>query len=220
MPDTTTSTYHLTQPEVGAAENTWGTSVNTNLANIDTLLANRVVKDRVGLDAIAVDPQVVTTGLRLSTQLDGVLAGSGQGVYENSAATARWVESRIMAQINHFFPIGMILMWSGDGGHLPPGWALCNGLNGTPNLSDRIILAAGNQNQPGYFGGVIQQGGGIGWHVHQGTQYIAMGYDGSPEFLDDYGGYPLYWPGDGGSSNLPYYVLCFIMKHVNFTTGM
>lgn len=42
------------------------------------------------------------------------------------------------------FIAGMIILWSGSLGSIPSGWALCNGSNGTPDLRDRFVVAAGS----------------------------------------------------------------------------
>lgn len=45
------------------------------------------------------------------------------------------------AALNSPIPSGIIVMWSGF--TAPSGWALCDGTNGTPNLRDRFVVAAG-----------------------------------------------------------------------------
>jgi len=42
------------------------------------------------------------------------------------------------------FTTGMILLWSGAIANIPNGWSLCDGTNGTPNLTDRFVVGAGN----------------------------------------------------------------------------
>jgi hypothetical protein len=37
-------------------------------------------------------------------------------------------------------PRGVIVAWAGTPNNVPTGWLLCNGSNGTPNLTDRFIL--------------------------------------------------------------------------------
>ena len=41
-------------------------------------------------------------------------------------------------------PSGFIGLWSGSSATIPPGWYLCDGNNGTPNLKDRFVIGAGN----------------------------------------------------------------------------
>lgn len=217
MPDTTTPIYHLTKPEVGAAKDTWGSSINANLDLIDTLLRNRLTKTLTGLDVGEGLYQICDTHI-IAAEQSASAAGTNDINYR-SLTTSRWVESRIHAILNHFFPIGTILMWSGTFGNIPAGWFLCNGAYGTPNLVDRVVVCAGNQNLPGEFGGVIiagQKGAVPPSHYHAGTQYVPY-EPGGPEFLDDYGGLPvpIY-----GSPSMPYYTVCFIMKYVNWGPGV
>lgn len=55
--------------------------------------------------------------------------------------------------ISNGVPSGAILMWSGSVATIPSGWYLCNGTNGTPNLTDRFIIGAGNTYSVGASGG-------------------------------------------------------------------
>jgi len=51
-------------------------------------------------------------------------------------------------------PAGLISMWSGSIGSIPSGWYLCDGSNGTPNLTDRFIIGAGSSYAVNGVGGV------------------------------------------------------------------
>jgi microcystin-dependent protein len=39
----------------------------------------------------------------------------------------------------------MIVMYKGDAGAVPAGWAICNGQNGTPDLRDKFVACAGSK---------------------------------------------------------------------------
>jgi len=54
---------------------------------------------------------------------------------------------------NYMVPKGAIIMWSGSLVSIPPGWALCDGSNGTPDLRDRFIVGAGSSYSVGSTGG-------------------------------------------------------------------
>lgn len=78
-------------------------------------------------------------------------------------------------------PTGVIAMWSGTNANIPSGWALCDGLNGTPDLTDRFILgraAASNTNSTGGANTVTLATGNLPAHTH-GIGNIATASDGA-----------------------------------------
>jgi microcystin-dependent protein len=66
----------------------------------------------------------------------------------NSSAVFPYSEGGVTynATLNQIIPTGVIMMWSGSIASVPDGWALCNGLNGTPNLTNRFIVGANVDN--------------------------------------------------------------------------
>ena len=73
--------------------------------------------------------------------LDGAPGTSGQFLMSaGPGETPQWGS----AEIPDAFSPGMIILWSGLTSTIPTGWALCNGAGGTPNLTDRFIVGAGN----------------------------------------------------------------------------
>jgi hypothetical protein len=96
------------------------------------------------------------------------------GTNTTPLATTGFVTSAINATL---FPTGGIIMWSGTIATIPSGWALCNGSNGTPDLRDRFIVGA-TQDDAGVAktnitGSLTQTGGSkdaiVVSHVHTGT---------------------------------------------------
>jgi hypothetical protein len=64
-------------------------------------------------------------------------------------------------------PTGGIIMWSGSIASIPTGWFLCDGTNGTPNLSNRFVVAAGSTYAVGSSGGSADAI--VVAHTHAGT---------------------------------------------------
>ena len=57
---------------------------------------------------------------------------------------------------------GYIIMWSGAIADIPPGWVLCDGNNGTPDLRNRFVIAAGDTY-------AVDETGGSDTHAHDFT---------------------------------------------------
>lgn len=52
----------------------------------------------------------------------------------------RLVVNKLVTQQFNVIPTGMIIMWHGSLASIPQGWKVCDGMNGTPNLTNRFIV--------------------------------------------------------------------------------
>ena len=150
--------FTYTAPVVGGSENTWGTTLNQNWADLSTFLGS------LDSSELATLVGVTATTAELNTT-DGIdTAGTGFG----------------------YVPQGGIIMWSGSVASIPSGWHLCNGSNSTPDLRDRFVVGAGANyavNATGGEGYVTLVTGHIPAHTHSdGTLAAASagGHDHAP----------------------------------------
>jgi len=68
------------------------------------------------------------------------------------ASTTIYGDLKVTGESN-VMPSGGIIMWSGSTDDIPTTWALCDGLNGTPDLRDRFVVGAGSSYSVGATGG-------------------------------------------------------------------
>jgi len=111
---------------------------------------------------------------------------------------------------------GVIVMWSGAIADIPTGWALCNGSNDTPDLRDRFVVCAkeddGGVAKTNLTGSLTQSGASnVEAHVHSlgmtaGATY-ATGAGGTFLGQVNTGSY-----GTGTETYPKYYALAYIMK--------
>jgi hypothetical protein len=114
------------------------------LNNLETIYSEAVS----AIDAITHSDRYYTKAQADARYFTSSTDGSGSGMV--AATLDGWTAVQI---INSGVPGRCIGMWRSTVATIPEGYVLCDGLNGTPDLRDRFLVAAGGNYDPGDVGG-------------------------------------------------------------------
>lgn len=141
-----------------------------------------------------------------------------------SGASVRAKLNLALAQLDAMS--GVIMLWSGTVASIPTGWFLCNGSNGTPDLRDRFVVGA-RQDDAGVaktnLTGALTQSGGSISHTHNITDpthahswaetTVATGAESVVSYnAGATDAAPTGVTADSTDAPQPYYALAYIMK--------
>jgi len=131
------SCIELIGDNTSGASSSYSNSIRFNTANTERMIINSSGNVGVGTNAPGVRLDV-SGAAKITGNLD--MNNSGKIIQlvnptnNQDAATKSYVDTSI--------PIGGIIMWSGTIASIPTNWRLCDGSNGTPNLTNRFVIGA------------------------------------------------------------------------------
>ena len=109
----------------------------------------------------------------IESYIDSRIAGELSGIY----SSLNYLNDKVNNEEFGDIPTGVVVAWSGSEAQIPSGWALCNGLNGTPDLRNRFIYGSGTgaTYNPGTTGGATTHTLTVAEmpsHTHNYTLYV------------------------------------------------
>jgi hypothetical protein len=114
----------------------YGTDVSGNVNALVNDYNGNITNANIATNASIVDTKLAA----ISTA--GKVSGAALVSLGDIPNTAGVIPAANLPSASAVIPSGVIVMWSGTIATIPSGWFLCNGTNSTPNLVDRFIVGA------------------------------------------------------------------------------
>lgn len=131
-----------------------------DLTAAETTLTNAINAEEAA--RIAADTTEAAARSAADTALETLLSNSANINFDPAgtvllsttvSAAIKEVLNTLQSNLDAAVPNGIIAMWKGTTLTIPEGWALCDGLNGTPDLRDKFIIGVGAANTYAATGG-------------------------------------------------------------------
>ncbi len=179
--------------KAGASAEEVRIEANAQLARIETEGQQYLEMVRIEGEAITIAKQeacrwadMSLDSLEQSKAITAELPNHVQAGIDTLKREYEALQQQILSDGQSLFPQGIICLWSGVVTSIPHGWLLCNGLNGTPNLTDKFVVGSGGAYEVNSQGGATTHGHGvtvsgttlttshIPWHSH-GVELLVDG---------------------------------------------
>jgi hypothetical protein len=159
-----------------------------NWANGNITNANIKSGAAISLSKLSLSDNATLSGdITFTGTVTGILPAIEEGDADKVLTVNAGEDGVEWAAVPEGVPSGVIVMWSGSVATIPTGWFLCDGDNDTPDLRDRFIVGAkeddGGVAKTNVTGSLTQSGDGtIPSHTHTGpahTHSLPMNTSGS-----------------------------------------
>tara|TARA_B100001173_G_scaffold309234_1_gene321129 strand:- start:1468 stop:3624 length:2157 start_codon:yes stop_codon:yes gene_type:complete len=118
-------------------------NVNIDANTIDVDSGDLILKSDTGqvvVENVTFNSNTIST----NNSLDLNLTAAGGDIFTQNTNLDLGTGVLTVNSVQHaHVPTGAIIIWYGNSGNVPTGWVICDGNNGTPNLSGRFIVCSG-----------------------------------------------------------------------------
>ena len=171
-----TITYGAESPNTLIRSSRW----NQNVTDISTFINNNSIDSNDNIKNGGVSTSSLADGSVTDVKIAGIITGSKVSGSALTGLSGTPPGAGPLPGVNGGVPSGAILMWSGTIAAIPSGYFLCNGANSTPDLRDKFIVGARQDNagiaNTNYTGSLTQSGGSVDHtHTYSGTTSTPIG---------------------------------------------
>ena len=97
-------------------------------------------------DVLRLSNKTITSVNSIAGDMAGEVAVTTSSLYvtiaDHQPNTVNKIQLLTSVGVSTVLPTGIITLWYGSVANIPSGWALCNGSNGTPDLRDKFVVGA------------------------------------------------------------------------------